>query len=192
MLRGLIERDGGIVESLLRIPDQREQLQEGLTAAGADVILVSGGTSVGAEDFAPAIVAEQGELAIHGIAMRPSSPTGIGRIADVLVVLLPGNPVSCLCAYDFFAGRAIRQMTGRSAAWPYRRSSEVTARKIVSQVGRVDYCRVRRDERGIVPVAISGASILSSTTQADGFVIVPAESEGAATGTAIDVYWYDD
>jgi molybdopterin molybdotransferase len=191
MLRGLIARDGGVLESLLRIADDRDRLREGLTAAGTDVVLVSGGSSVGAEDFAPTLVAEHGELAIHGVAMRPSSPTGIGRVGQALVVLLPGNPVSCLCAYDFFAGRAIRQMAGRPAEWPYRRSHEITARKIASQVGRVDYCRVRRDERGIVPVAISGASILSSTTQADGFVIVPAESEGVAAGSSIDVYWYD-
>ena len=52
--------------------------------------------------------------------MRPSSPTGLGRIGHRLVFLLPGNPVSCLCAYDFFAGRAIRALGGRTMAWPYR------------------------------------------------------------------------
>ena len=77
-----------------------------LLAPGADVILVSGGSSVGREDYAPRLIAEIGELAIHGVAMRPSSPAGLGRIGETLVFLLPGNPVSCLCAYDFFAGRA--------------------------------------------------------------------------------------
>lgn len=191
MLRGLILRDGGELEPIERIPDDSERLRRALTAPGADVILVSGGTSVGAEDFAPALVAAEGELPIHGIAMRPSSPTGIGRVGSALVVLLPGNPVSCLCAYDFFACRAIRQMAGRSATWPYERSLERVNRKIVSQVGRVDYCRVRNEVDGIVPLAISGASILSSTTQADGFIIVPGESEGMAPGSDASVYWYD-
>ena len=84
------------------------------------MIIVSGGSSVGIEDLAPTILAQHGDLAIHGIAMRPSSPTGLGRIGHRLVFLLPGNPVSCLCAYDFFAGRAIRALGGRTKAWPYR------------------------------------------------------------------------
>jgi len=137
-------------------------------------------------------VAEAGQLAIHGIAMRPSSPTGIGRIGETLVFLLPGNPVSCLCGYDFFAGRAIRRLCGRSPEWPYRHSTEPLSRKIVSAIGRVDYCRIRRDPAGIVPLAISGASILSSTTRADGFVLLRAESEGHAPGETVTVHWYDE
>jgi molybdenum cofactor synthesis domain-containing protein len=106
MLRALTLRDGGVVEALHRIGDDVAQLRSVLEAPGADVVLVSGGSSVGTEDHAPTLVAELGELAIHGVAMRPSSPAGIGRIGETLVFLLPGNPVSCLCAYDFFAGRA--------------------------------------------------------------------------------------
>ncbi len=192
LLRGLVPRDGGAVTSIEFVPDSRDAIFTALTEPGADVILVSGGSSVGAEDHAPSLVAEAGELAIHGIAMRPSSPTGIGRIDESLVLLLPGNPVSCLCAYDFFAGRAIRRMGGRSLDWPYRRSTETTARKFVSVVGRTDYCRVRKTEEGIVPLAVSGASILSSTTRADGFVVLPPESEGIAPGKAVDVLWYDE
>ena len=94
-------------------------IRDAITAPGADVVLVSGGSSVGTEDHAPRLLAEVGELAIHGVAMRPSSPAGCGRIGDTLVFLLPGNPVSCLCAYDFFAGRAIRLRGGLPMQWPY-------------------------------------------------------------------------
>ena len=192
ILRGLIHRDGGEVESLRRIPDDRQVIRESLTNPGADVILVSGGSSVGSEDHAPSLVAECGHLAIHGIAMRPSSPTGLGHVGEALVFLLPGNPVSCLCAYDFFAGRAIRQLGGRTTDWTYQRSTESATRKITSAVGRTDYCRVRREEDGIAPLAISGASILSSTTRADGFVIIPAESEGIPPTGSVTVFWYDE
>ena len=65
------------------------------------------------------------------------------------------------------------------------------ARKLVSQVGRVDYARVRILENQVDPLAISGASILSSTTIADGFVIVPADSEGFPPGADVDVFLYD-
>jgi len=191
MLRGLVARDGGALESHLRTGDDPETIRGALTAPGADVILVSGGSSVGAEDYAPRLLDEAGELAIHGVAMRPSSPAGVGRIGSTLVFLLPGNPVSCLCAYDFFAGRAIRLLGGRAPEWPHRALRGTVARKIVSDVGRVDYCRVRIANGDVEPLALSGASILSSTTRADGFVIVPAESEGFGAGTPVDVYLYE-
>ena len=191
MLRALVARDGGVVESHRLIGDDVARIRDALTAPGADIVLVSGGSSVGSEDHAPMILKEVGELAIHGVAMRPSSPAGIGRTRDALVFLLPGNPVSCLCAYDFFAGRAIRICGGRPALWPHRQRAGTLARKIVSAIGRVDYCRVRMSGDAVEPLALSGASILSSTTRADGFVIVPSESEGYGADTIVNVYLYD-
>jgi molybdopterin molybdotransferase len=191
MLRALVARDGGRVERHARLGDDPGKIREALLAPGADVILVSGGSSVGAEDHAPRLLAEAGELAIHGVAMRPSSPAGVGRIGEVLVFLLPGNPVSCLCAYDFFAGRAIRLRGGRSAEWPHAARKGVVARKIVSAIGRVDYCRVQLVGGRVEPIATSGAAILSSTTRADGFVIVPAQSEGYGPDAEVTVYLYE-
>ena len=191
MLRGLIARDGGVLESHQRLGDDPERIRAALLAPGADVILVSGGSSVGREDYAPRLLVEIGELAIHGVAMRPSSPAGLGRIGETLVFLLPGNPVSCLCAYDFFAGRAMRLQGGRSPDWPHRALRAVVARKIVSAIGRVDYCRVRLVDGRVEPIALSGASVLSSTTRADGFVIVPAPCEGYGPDTDVTVYLYD-
>jgi molybdopterin molybdotransferase len=191
MLHGLVARDGGVLQAHLRTGDDPARIRAALTVNGADVVLVSGGSSVGTEDHAPRLLAEAGELAIHGVAMRPSSPAGFGRIGDTLVFLLPGNPVSCLCAYDFFAGRAIRLRGGRSPQWPYPLRRAVVGRKIASAIGRVDYCRVRLHDGQLEPLALSGASVLSSTTRADGFVIVPADSEGCAAGSEVDVYLYD-
>jgi len=67
----------------------------------------------------------------------------------------------------------------------------MVARKIVSAIGRVDYCRVRLVGNDVEPLALSGASILSSTTRADGFVVVPSESEGFGAGAEVKVYLYD-
>ena len=75
--------------------------------------------------------------------------------------------------------------------WPHRTRARDVARKIVSAIGRVDYCRVRLADGEVEPIALSGASILSSTTRADGFVIVPAESEGYGPGSEVTVYLYD-
>ena len=189
MLAALVARDGGVVDFPGLVADDADAIASALHA-DADAIVVSGGSSVGVEDLAPALVAKHGTLAIHGIAMRPSSPTGLGRIEDRLVFLLPGNPVSCLCAYDFFAGRAIRALGGRSRTWPYRLMRAKLARKISSPIGRLDYARVQVVEGRVEPLAVSGASRLSSTTRGDGFVVVPADSEGFAPDSEVEVWLY--
>ena len=190
MLSALIQRDGGTPINPGIIPDEPNAILEALRD-DADVVLVSGGSSVGQEDHAPSLLAEHGELAIHGVAMRPSSPVGMGHLGDRIVFLLPGNPVSCLCAYDFFAGRAIRALGGRNRDWPYATTKLPLRRKLVSTVGRVDYARVKIVEQSVEPLAISGASVLSSTTRADGFVIIPGDSEGFPEGAEVEVYLYD-
>ena len=189
MLAALVERDGGVVDFPGLVRDDRQAILDALHA-DADVVIVSGGSSVGIEDLAPTLVAEHGELAVHGIAMRPSSPTGLGRIGHRLVFLLPGNPVSSLCAYDFFAGRAIRALGGRDNAWPYRSVRARLTRKISSPIGRLDYARVKLVDGLVEPIAVGGASVLSSTTRADGFVIVGDDSEGFAEGADVDVWLY--
>jgi molybdopterin molybdotransferase len=189
MLAALVERDGGLVDFPSLVPDEHDAILKSLYT-DADVVIVSGGSSVGVEDLAPTLLASHGELAVHGIAMRPSSPTGFGRLEHRLVFLLPGNPVSCLCAYDFFAGRAIRALGGLSKTWPYHSIIAKLARKISSPIGRLDYARVRLVGGDVEPIAVGGASILSSTTRADGFVIVPADSEGFAPGSEVKVWLY--
>jgi molybdopterin molybdotransferase len=124
--------------------------------------------------------------------MRPSSPAGVGRIGDHFVFLLPGNPVSCLCAYEFFAGPTLRALGGRSREWPHRRARLPLARKIASAVGRTDYVRVAIEAGCAVPISTSGASILSSTVRAAGVVIVPRALEGMAEGVEVEVLLYDE
>jgi len=192
VLRGLITRDGGQSLPFEIIPDLPEEIRKAMADETADVVLVSGGTSVGQEDHAPRLLSELGRLDFHGISMRPSSPTGIGRIGSRLVFLLPGNPVSCLSAYEFFAGPTIRALGGRNRAWPHRRAFVPLARKIVSEIGRTDYVRVAIEQGRATPLATSGASILSSTVRAAGAVVVAREMEGMAEGEQVEVLLYDD
>ena len=119
MLAALVERDGGLVDFPGLVRDDRDAILAALQA-DADVVIVSGGSSVGIEDLAPMLVATHGELAVHGIAMRPSSPTGLGRLGHRLVFLLPGNPVSaCAPTTSSPAARSARWADCRKA-WPYR------------------------------------------------------------------------
>ena len=192
VLRGLIARDGGQALPFEILPDVPEKIRAAMADEDADVVLVSGGTSVGQEDHAPRLLSELGELTYHGISMRPSSPTGIGRIGERFVFLLPGNPVSCLAAYEFFAGPTIRALGGRPRRWPHRRAQIPLARKIVSEIGRTDYVRIAIEDGRATPLATAGASILSSTVRAAGAVVVPRELEGMPEGESVEVLLYDE
>lgn len=191
MLDALSRRDGGVVINSCIVTDEPELIEQALQG-DYDILLITGGTSVGEEDLVPLLVAKLGELVFHGVAMRPSRSTGIGLIANKPVFLLPGNPVACLCAYDFFAGRLIRHLAGYLRNWPYISARRKLQQKLVSMLGRTDYARVCLNNNDTVsPIAVSGAGILSSTTTADGFVIVPVNSEGYASGTEVEVFLYD-
>jgi len=191
MLAALVQRDGGVTHCTSLIPDKRETVEAAMKTLDADILLISGGSSVGQEDHAPRVLAQLGELAVHGVALRPASPAGVGFLGNRPVFLLPGNPVSCLCAYDLFAGPAIRRSAGRSMDLPYRSRLVDLNRKITSAVGRVDYVRVAIHQDLAEPLATSGASILTSTTRAEGFVLVPRDSEGYAAGEKVRVFLYD-
>ncbi len=161
MLEALARRDGGIPIRDPIVPDRREAVEAAILDPQGDVVLVSGGSSVGAEDHAPLIVAQHGELLVHGVAMRPSSPTGLGRLGNRLVFLLPGNPVSCLSAYDFFAGPAVRflgRAQPRLAAPASPRSARPEdrlgrrARRLCARPSHGRGCRAAGHQRGLDPL----------------------------------------
>jgi molybdopterin molybdotransferase len=189
-LSGLARQLGAVPVRKGIVGDDYSRIKAAIQQAAEDVLIVTGGTSVGAEDFAPLIIQELGELMVHGVAMRPSSPVGFGFIEQRPVFLIPGNPVSALVAFDAFVGPTLQLMQGLNPAYPYAKVRARLARKIASAIGRVDFVRVRFTEAGVEPLRVSGASILSSTTRADGFVIVDKNSEGLDEGQEVEVYVY--
>jgi molybdopterin molybdotransferase len=194
MLAALVRRDVGLAKEPVLVPDRREAVREALMAATGDIVVITGGTSVGEEDHVPGVVAEAGELLVHGVAIRPAGPSGFGILAGAkprLVFLLPGNPVACLAGYDFFAGRAVRRQGGRSAEFPHRRTILPLACPLLSAPDRADYVRVVVRDSQVEPLPGGGASILSSATRADGFVIVPTEILAYAPGESVEVFLYE-
>src|SRR5919109_1897750 len=189
-LAGLSRRLGAVPVCKGIIGDDYHMIRDAVQRATEDVVILTGGTSVGAEDFAPLIIQELGELAVHGVAMRPSSPVGFGFIEQQPIFLIPGNPVSALVAFDAFVGPTLQLMQGLQPAYPYAKVRGTLTRKIASAIGRVDFVRVRCTATGIEPLRVTGASILSSTTRADGFVIVDKNSEGLDEGQEVEVYVY--
>ena len=192
MLAHLLERDGAVVAEVRHLVDDRDVIRDALLHAPGDLLITTGGTSVGVEDHAPTLVEETGELLVHGVAMRPSAPTGMGFSNGRPVFLLPGNPVACLAAYDFFVRLAVRRMAHFDENWPYRMERHPLKDRIASQIGRLDYARVKLEaDGGATHLATSGSSILSSTTRADGFIVVSQDSEGIAEGDLADIWLYE-
>lgn len=191
MLAVLVERDGGAIVEQRRVERNRAALRDALGPAGADVVLVAGGTGPGAGDAAAATLAEAGELAFHGVALRPGETAGAGRASGAPVFLLPGTPAACLWAYELLAGRAIRRMAGRDPELPFVTREMRLARKIVSEIGTTEVCPVRCTQDGEAePIAPFAEAGLVAAAQGDGFVIVPEVSEGYPQGAPVMVHLY--
>jgi molybdopterin molybdotransferase len=206
MLAALVARDGGVVESGVvesgvvesgvvesgvREAVGRKALAAAIAAPGADVVLVAGRTGTGPDDEAPLALAEVGELALHGVALRPGGSAGLGVAGAegaVPVVLLPGAPPACLCAYELLAGRLIRRLGGRAPGLPHAIREAEVGGKIVSGVGSVDMCWVRFVQGRVEPIGSAEEASLGSVARADGFVLVPAPLEGHAPGARVTVY----
>jgi molybdopterin molybdotransferase len=202
MLCALVARDGGVVERLAAGIADRAAIGQLLTRPDADAILLAGRSGVGEDDVAPLALADVGVLAIHGIALRPGGSTGIGQAPNpvrpgragtpgggVPAILLPGEPLACLAAYELFAGRLIRALGGRSAAFPHRAIEVELAGKLVSTIGFVEFRPVRLAGGRAEPLALPDGGGLAAL-HADGFVVVPAPREGYAPGARIRVHLY--
>jgi molybdopterin molybdotransferase len=193
MIRAAIERDGGIVGECVAVERSPTAISAALVEAGVDIVLVIGGTGPGIDDHSAAALEAAGQLAIHGMALRPGETAGLGRtVTGVPVVLLPGAPAACLWSYELFAGRAIRRLAGRGPEFPYRSREMITARKIVSAIGMTEICPVRSGPDDTVePVPPFSETGLMAAVGADGFVIVPEGSEGHPQGARVTVYLYE-
>jgi molybdopterin molybdotransferase len=194
MLGALVARDGGVIEALIvgtsQGTGQRETIARALAAPDADLILVAGRTGTGRDDETPLTIAEMGYLAIHGIALRPGGSAGMGEVGAAPVLLLPGDPLACLCAYEMLGGRLVRRLAGRAPELPYPIQEAEVGRKIVSAIGTVDLQRVCIVDGRAEPIGSAESGGLASAVRADGFVVVPASLEGYAPGARVSVHIY--
>lgn len=152
----------------------------------ADMIIISGGTSVGKRDYVPGVVERMGTLLVHGVGISPGKPTALGLIDGKPVVCMPGYPVAGLVALYWFARAGLRKL-GNIPDEPPRTVHAVLSEKLASRTGYKTFARVRIENGRAVPIAISGAGILSSVSNADGFVIIPENIEGYGRGERVEV-----
>ncbi|MGZ4903284.1 MAG: molybdopterin molybdotransferase MoeA [Halobacteriota archaeon] len=169
------------------IPDDSELIKAALQSdLDADLIITTGGTSVGQRDLVPQAVSALGRVLVHGIAMSPGKPTALGVIGSTPVVCLPGFPVANLVASFVFTRPAVHCLAHRSPVTA-RPIQGRLARKLVGKPGSRAYARVALKEGKVYPIMVSGSGILSSLAKADGLVIIPENVEGYDEGTIVEV-----
>jgi molybdopterin molybdotransferase len=194
MIRVAAERDGGMIVGLVAVERNQSALAVALAATDADIALVIGGTGRGPDDCAAAALAEAGELAVHGVALRPGETSGLGQTGKrVPVVLLPGAPIACLWSYEMLAGRAIRRLGGRASALPFRPRTMTITRKIISAIGMTEIWPVRYGGAvdTVEPMPSFAEIGLMAAAGGDGFIIIPEPSEGYPQGAVVTVYPYE-
>jgi len=155
-----------------------------------DVVVTTGGSSVGERDYTPEVVDDIGEVLVHGVALKPGHPVALGVVEETPVIMLPGYPVACIInAVQFL--RPVLKTAGNMPVPPHPSVEAELARKISSEPGTRTFARVRlREEdskRVAEPTRASGAGVLSSVALADGWVVVPEGLEGYDAGDTVAV-----
>ncbi len=149
------------------------------------MLVTIGGSGVGRSDAAIAAMAQRGEVLAHGIALQPGRTSAVARIAKIPVIALPGAPDQALAAWWTLALPVLDRLSGRLP-----RQQPVTlplARKIASSVGIAEIVLLEKIEGAWMPLSVGDMS-LETIARADGWLAVPAASEGFAAGTLVDAY----
>ena len=191
MVTKLVERWGALPSYRSIIPDEQEELESAILAdCDHDLIVTTGGSSVGERDLVPEIVDSLGEVLVHGVALKPGHPVALGVVKETPIVMLPGYPVACLVNAVQFVRPAISWLLGTEPVEPPSVSATLD-RKLRSEAGHRTFARVSLQETesgySATPTRASGSGVLSSVTLADGWVVVPESHEGIEEGTAVTV-----
>ncbi|AAG18720.1 molybdenum cofactor biosynthesis protein [Halobacterium salinarum NRC-1] len=188
-----VSRWGGVPTRRGVVTDDEAALRTAIREAvdSHDVVVTTGGSSVGARDHVPEVIADLGTVLVHGVALQPGHPVALCVVDDTPVVALPGYPVAAIVnAVQFL--RPLLKAVGHAPATAHPTTDAVLARKIASEPGTRSFVRVTRhgDEDGrptVTPTRAGGSGVLSSVALADGWVVVPEDCEGYDAGTTVAV-----
>jgi molybdopterin molybdotransferase len=183
----LVERWGGEATYREVVGDDENALRAAVERdTDHDIVVTTGGSSVGERDLVADVVADLGDVLGHGVALQPGHPVGYGVVGDMPVLTLPGYPVSCLVTAVQLLRPAVAKAGGFEPE-PFPESEATLDRKIASEVGVRSFVRVRETGEGSVEPVRGGAGVLSSVAAADGWVLVPESLEGVAAGETVTV-----
>jgi molybdopterin molybdotransferase len=196
-LAGLIEGCGGELRDWGVIGDDKDQLIRAIGEAlrWSDLVLLSGGSSMGAKDIALEAILSfpDSEFIFHGISVSPGKPTIFAKACGKPIVGLPGYPVSALVIFDLFAAPLIRKLGGEdeSAVTQFSKTLRATLKtNIASQVGREDYVRVileRDSQRWLATPLPSKSGAIFTLVKADGMVRIDLNQDGLEQGEEVEV-----
>jgi molybdopterin molybdotransferase len=191
-LRGAIEQCGGDVLDLGIVPDVRETLRARLldAAASAEVVVSSGGVSVGAYDFVKEVLHDVGAIEFWQVAMQPGRPLAFGRIADALFFGLPGNPVASMLAFLLFVRPALWKLAGRrrltAETW-HARATEGMRKKQGRREFKRGILEYRDGAWAVRTTGPQGSGILSSMAAGNCLVVLEEERGDVAAGETVSV-----
>ena len=191
LLTAAVTASGGEPLYLGIVPDRPEEIKRTLAEAleTADVVLLSGGSSVGAKDSAEKVFSEMGELLFHGLALKPGKPTLAADIGGKPVFGLPGHPVAAYFIYSLLVRPLIY---GMMSSVPEDRTVWANCSvNIPSNHGREECVPVRLEKAMAIPV-MSKSGLITTLSRADGYIRIPRDAEGVAQGDRVEVFLFSE
>lgn len=155
----------------------------------SDLVVINAGSSAGREDFTADVIAELGEVLVHGVAIKPGKPVILAIVKGKPVIGIPGYPVSAALTFNLFVKPLIYSLRGLSSPGPDTIKARLS-RQVASSLGAEEFIRVKLGSVSgnlIATPVTRGAGALMSLVRADGVIRVPAQSEGIAAGHAVTV-----
>ncbi len=189
-LRGLVETAGGIATDLGIVPDIRDELRARLLEAGreAEIVLTSGGVSVGIYDLVKDVLGEIGGIDFWQVAMQPGRPLAVGRIGEALFFGLPGNPVASMLAFTLFVRPTLWKLAGRREIFPLQFSA-VATEPMQKKSGRREFKRgiLTLGPRGweVRTTGPQGSGILTSMVAGNCFIVIEEERGDVRPGETV-------
>lgn len=195
MLVAVLEEMGAEVLDLGIVPDDARLLRSALgeAAANADVVVTSGGVSMGEYDLVKEVLSELGKIEFWRVAMQPGKPFAFGFLESTPLFGLPGNPVSVMVAFEQFVRPALLRRMGANRLFR-RRSRATMGAGISTNPDKTVFVRVRSEPGpdGVVatPSGGQGSNVLSALAAADAFAVVPVGVGDLALGDPVDLEWF--
>jgi molybdopterin molybdotransferase len=189
-LAAIVEAAGGIPRTYSPVPDDARQIESTLRRAlrTSDLVLSTGGSSVGERDHLPRVFRRMGRVLFHGIAVRPGKPTLAVRVGDQVVVGMPGHPSSCLTNAYWLLLPLIRRLAGKSGPGWVESTARLESGQLRATPGLATVIPLATRNGGVYS-RYHGSSSISSLSGSVGFTVLPSGRRVVRTGASLAVHW---
>lgn len=194
MFEGMVTEAGGEAKVYPVVEDDYDKIKRQIMSALSenDMVIVNAGSSAGRDDYTVHVLREIGKVLVHGVAIKPGKPVILAIVENKPVVGLPGYPVSAYIDFENFVTPVLNMMSGRKT-FSRNTVKAVLSKRLVSSLKHKEYVRMRAGKVGDRIVAsplARGAGAAMSLVKADGFCIIPQNSEGFEAGDEVEIELY--